>query len=131
MLIALSGGSPREREAIAQRLVGSRHARLVEFSRPAPKGCYGVARASVLESGLGRLSARARPVGVVVTHCLSEQEAALVRTLGGAVWHLYSRPSAMVVIRNGDAIVTGGEDGFQHVRSPLEALSELLLAKAG
>lgn len=131
MLIALSGGSPSEREAIATRLMRSGKARLVEFSRPAPKGCYGAQRLSVLRAGLGKQAARARPVGVVVTHCLCEQEAALVRELGGVVWHLYRRPSATVVIRNGDPIVTDCDDGWAHVRSPLEALSELMLAKAG
>lgn len=131
MIIALSGGSPQEREAIATRLLDAGKGLRAEFNRRAPKATYGAQRLTQLRAGLGLNAPRKRTVGIVVTHCLSEQEACLVRELGGAVWHLYSRPSSFVVMRNGDAVVVDGEDGFAHVRSPLEALSELILARAG
>lgn len=131
LLIALSGGSPQEREAIAHRLLASGKGLSVEFNRRTPKACYGAQRLSQLRSGLGMSAPRKRAVGTVVTHCLSEQEARLVREQGGVVWHLYNKPSSFVVMRNGDPVVADGEDGFAHVRSPLEALSELILAQAG
>lgn len=131
MLIALSGGSPVEREAIAARLVDSGKAGLQAFSSPEPKSSYPAQRLRILREALRGGALRSRAKGVVVSHCLTEEEACLVRELGGAVWHLYSRPSALVVIRNGDRIVVDDEDGFGHVRAPLEALSELLLARAG
>ncbi|MNP81051.1 hypothetical protein D3C76_1793120 [compost metagenome] len=37
--------------------------------------------------------------------------------------------SGSVPIRQGDVMVTDGEAGYAHVRGPLEALSELLLAQ--
>lgn len=131
MLIALSGGSPVEREAISQCLVESGKARLSEFALREPKASHPYRRLNVLRAALQDGPPRRRLAGVVVTHCLTENEATLVRELGGVVWHLYSRVSSLVVIRNGDAIVTSDEHGIGHVRAPLEALSELMLAQAG
>lgn len=127
LLIALVGGSRNEREAFSQSLIGSGKARLVEFAQPHPDAAYPYRRLNILHAALDDKAIRRRGAGVVVTHCLTEQEAALVRELGGVVWHLYKRPSSLVVIRSGDAIVTNDEHGWAHVRSPLEALSELML----
>lgn len=67
--------------------------------------------------------------GLLIVHCTTEEEAQIVRAKGGVLWHLYSRPSSQVVIRNGDTMIADGEKGFKHVRSPLEALSEAMLAR--
>ena len=65
----------------------------------------------------------------MIVHCLTLEEAALVRESGGEVWHVYgAKPSALVPIRRADRMVTTGENGFAHVLAPLEALSEYLLA---
>lgn len=130
LLIALSGGDAAERLAIADRLVESGKGQLVAFAQATPKAEHGVTRARILREALEGLdSAPAALGGVVVTHCLSEEEAEEVRARGGVVWHVYGRPSGLVVIRHGDPIVTDGQAGFRHVREPLEALSELLIAR--
>lgn len=130
MLIALAGGNRESREAISARLVDSGKAGLRAFSSPEPKASHPYRRLRILREALQGGDLRSRCRGVLVTHCLTEHEAKLVRELGGVVWHIYERLPAVVVIRNGDAIVTIAEDGFAHVRSPLEALSDLLLARA-
>lgn len=130
LLIALSGGTVAERVAIADRLVESGKGQLVAFAQATPKSEYGATRARILADALeGMEDAPNALGGVVVVHCLAEEEAELVRSRGGAVWHVYGMPSGLVVIRHGDPIVTDGMAGFRHVREPLEALSELLLAR--
>lgn len=130
LLIALSGGTAAERVAIADRLVESGKGQLVAFAQATPKSDFGPARARILRDALeGMEEAPAALGGVVVVHCLTEEEAELVRNRGGVVWHVYGTPSGLVVIRHGDPIVTDGQAGFRHVREPLEALSELLLSR--
>ncbi|WP_287383227.1 hypothetical protein [Ralstonia sp.] len=130
LLIALSGGTAAERVAIADRLVESGKGQLVAFAQATPKSDAGPSRARILRDALaGMEEAPAALGGVVVVHCLAEEEAELVRAQGGAVWHVYGQPSGLVVIRHGDPIVTDGLAGFRHVREPLEALSELLLSR--
>ncbi len=130
LLIALSGGTAAERVAIADRLVESGKGQLVAFAQATPKSDAGPARARILRDVLaGMEEAPAALGGVVVVHCLAEEEAELVRAQGGVVWHVYGTPSGLVVIRHGDPIVTDGLAGFRHVREPLEALSELLLSR--
>lgn len=130
LLIALSGGNAAERTAIADRLVGSGKGQLVAFAQTTPKSEFGPTRARILREALeGLEDGPAQLSGVVVAHCLAEEEAELVRNRGGVVWHVYGTPSGLVVIRHGDPIVTDGLAGFRHVREPLEALSELMLAR--
>ena len=130
LLIPLSGGTAAERAAIADRLVESGKGQLVAFAQVTPKSDAGPSRARILRDALaGMDGAPAALGGVVVVHCLAEEEAELVRAQGGAVWHVYGQPSGLVVIRHGDPIVTDGLAGFRHVREPLEALSELLLSR--
>lgn len=131
LLIALSGGSQKEREAIAARLVESGKVGLQVYSQPDPNSRYPARRHSILSTALQGSPLRSQAKGVVVAHCLTEREAGLVRELGGAVWHLYSRPSAEVVIRNGDLIVINDEESVGHLLCPLDALSEQMMAKAG
>lgn len=130
LLIALSGGTAAERVAIADRLVESGKGQLVAFAQATPKSDCGPNRARILRDALvGMDDAPPALGGVVVVHCLAEEEAELVRNRGGVVWHVYGTPSGLVVIRHGDPIVTDGQAGFRHVREPLEALSELLLSR--
>lgn len=139
-LIALSGGEIADRERVTDCLVGSGKARLAGFSMNPPlrRGATekklppldGKARAARLSQAIEGLEARP-PVagGLVIVHCLTPDEANVVRESGGEVWHIYgAKPSALVPIRRADRMVTLGENGFGHVRSPLEALSEYLLA---
>lgn len=133
LLIALSGGTPAERLAIADRLVESGKGQLVAFAQDTPKAPYGESRARILREALVGLEPQGdKPAvagGVVVVHCLSEEEAEQVRKLGGVVWHVYGKPSGLVVNRMGDLMVTDGSASFRHVLEPMEALSEVLLAR--
>lgn len=133
LLIALSGGHPSERLEIADRLVSSGKGQLAAYAQATPSADYALRRVEILRAFLdGPLHAQAEPSpveGVVVVHCLSEQEAVEVRARGGVIWHLYSKPSGSVSIRQGDVMVTDGQAGFRHVREPLEAFSELLLSR--
>lgn len=132
LLIALSGGTPSERVDIADRLVTSGKGQFAAYAQATPSADYGLRRLEVLRNFLGGADGEEEywPVqGMVITHCLTEQEALEVRARGGVIWHLYSRPSGSVSIRQGDVMVTDGQAGFRHVREPLEALSELILAR--
>lgn len=126
-LIALVGGKQVEREDIARRLVASGMAPLSAFALREPCARYPHQRAGLLRAAVAGLGGAE---GLVITHCLTEREAKTVRELGGTVWHLYSRPSAMVVIRNGDQIVTSDPRGLGHIRAPLEALAQQLERRA-
>lgn len=133
LLIALSGGTPSERVEIADRLVSSGKGQFAAYAQATPSADYGLRRLEVLRAYLGNAdepSGSSSPVeGLVIAHCLTEQEAQEVRARGGVIWHLYSRPSGSVSIRQGDVMVTDGQAGFRHVREPLEALSELILSR--
>lgn len=133
LLIALSGGTPAERLTIADRLVESGKGQLVAFAQDTPKSIYGESRARILRGALVGLEDHDdKPAvvgGVVVVHCLAEEEAEQIRKLGGVVWHVYGKPSGLVVNRQGDLMVTDGTAGFRHVREPMEALSEALLKR--
>ena len=131
LLIALSGGHPKEREEIADRLVSSGKARLAAFAQSTPSADLARRRVDILRAFLDGPSDAPAPApvdGLVIAHCLSELEADEIRRRGGFIWHLYSRPSGTVHIRRGDLIVTDGHAGFSHVREPLEGLSEACLA---
>lgn len=133
ILIALAGGTATERTEIADRLVTSGKGRLVALSQPTPGTDFNLRRAENLRYWLDAPDAQDAPPssveGVVVTHCLTEQEAAEVRKRGGVVWCCYSKPSSYVLIRNGDLMIAEGGAAPLHVLEPLEALSELLLAR--
>lgn len=133
LLIALSGGTPAERLTIADCLVESGKGHLVAFAQDTPKSVYGASRARILREALAGLEPQndqpAIVGGVVVVHCLAEEEAEQIRKLGGVVWHVYGKPSGLVVNRIGDLMVTDATIGFRHVREPMEALSELLLQR--
>jgi hypothetical protein len=132
LLIALSGGHPKERSEIAERLVLCGKARLAAFAMTTPSEKNVGRRLEVLRAFLdGPADDQSKPApvdGLVIANCLSELEADEIRKRGGFVWHLYSRPSGSVSIRLGDLIVTDGNAGFSHVREPLEALSEACMA---
>lgn len=138
-LIALSGGEISDRERIADCLVGGRKAPLAGYAlNPPMRRGEGVKKTPPLD-GKTRAARLAQVIeglecrppaagGLVVIHCLTLEEAALVRESGGEVWHVYgAKPSALVPIRRPDRMVTTGESGFAHVLAPLEALSEYLL----
>lgn len=133
LLIALSGGTPSERVDIADRLVSSGKGQFASYAQATPSADYGLRRREVLRAFLGDAGvaseAPSAVEGLVIAHCLTEQEAQEVRARGGVIWHLYSRPSGSVSIRQGDVMVTDGQAGFRHVREPLEALSELILSR--
>lgn len=131
LLIALSGGLPAERSAIADHLVASGKARLAAYAMTTPRADFGVSRARILGEALSSLEGRRSLAGgLVVVHCLSAEEATVVREQGGVLWHVHgSVHSGSVAIRREDVMVTDGEAGYAHVRAPLEALSELLLAQ--
>jgi hypothetical protein len=138
-LIALSGGDIADRELITDRLVMAGKARLAGFAMNPPvrrdasikkqPPLDGASRGARLAEAITGLESRpAVAGGLVVVHCLTPEEADLVRESGGEVWHVYgAKPSALVPIRRPDRMVTTGENGFAHVLSPLEALSEYLM----
>lgn len=139
-LIALSGGTTAERTEIAERLLVAAKGRLTLCAQAEVTGKGGnwdnqlegrqaVARAHLLSESLKGLDgACMQHHGFVVAHCLTEQEAQVVREQKGAVWHLYGKPSARVPIRLGDPIVARTGGSFAHVIEPIEALSEYLLS---
>lgn len=133
ILIALSGGTPAERIEISDRLVASGKRQLVAFALDTPGAEHSHRRWEILNDALEGLTAACRTPaiagGLVVTHCLSAREADEVRRRGGAIWHLHSKPSKTVPILLGDPIVVASEDGFRHVRSAMEALSEMMLLR--
>ena len=139
-LIALSGGKIADRERITDGLVGGGKARLVGYALNPPavrvEGARklppldGPARSKRLVQAIEGLECQP-PVagGLVIVHCLTPEEAAVVRESGGEVWHVYGpNPSALVPIRRADRMVAPEGAGFAHVLTPLEALSEYLLA---
>ena len=139
-LIALSGGKIADRERITDGLVESGKARLAgyalnppvirgEGSRKSPP-LDGPARSERLAQAIKGLDCRpAAAGGLVIVHCLTPEEADVVRESGGEVWHVYGpNPSALVPIRRADRMVTPEGRGFAHVLTPLEALSEYLLS---
>lgn len=131
-LIALAGGFATERASISELLVASGKGQMQAFIQMTPSTDFAQRRVQILREALDRPTdetAAYSNAGLIITHCLTEEEAQEVRLRGGAIWHMYSRPSASVVIRRGDSIVAeeGGEP--RHVLEPLEALSELMLAR--
>jgi hypothetical protein len=136
MLIALSGGTAAERKELAESLRADSRGGLVlhEQERPgmpsATNRCS-PATVSTLRAGLLAeiLSGRSPRNALILVHCLAEQEADLVRAQGGSVWHLYGEPSRHVVIRKGDPIVSRLRGVPGHVVEPLEAYSQMVLAK--
>lgn len=128
LLIALSGGSPEERVAIADRLVASGKGHLAAFAQMTPSVNCGPRRAALLRDVLGGTGAIHG--GLIIVHCVTQEEAQVVRQAKGAQWHVYGKPSSFVPILRGDTIVTNAENGFEHVRDPLEALSELMQREA-
>lgn len=132
LLIALSAGLPSERVAIADHLVASGKGRLAAYAQTSPRADFGVSRARILKEALIRLrGGRAPSGGLVVVHCLSAEEAQVIRDHGGVLWHVHgSVLSASVPIGRDDLMVTDGMAGYAHVYAPLEALSELMLAQA-
>ena len=132
LLIALSGGTEAERIAIANRLVESGKESLAAFAVTTPGINRPLRRSMILRDALDTaLDKRAKnPAGgLVIVHCLTEEEASVVRAHGGAIWHVYGTPSDHVVHRRGDLSVTARGDSFRHVLAPLDALSELVLPR--
>jgi hypothetical protein len=144
-LIALSGGKTAERNNVAAQLLEAGKGRLTlcaqadlaslrgHLREVQLVGSQAIARARLLSQSLGGLQGPdMQGRGFIVAHCLTAEEAQVVRELDGAVWHVYSRPCSRVAIRKGDAIINGdGGGSFRHVREPIEALSDYLLASRG
>lgn len=138
-LIALSGGESADRERIADCLVVSGKSRLASYAMYPPVRSEGARKLPPLD-GPARMKHLAEVVeglegqspvsgGLVIVHCLTFEEAKLIRESGGEVWHVYgSSPSSLVPIARADRMVTPEVGGFGHVLTPLEALSEYLLS---
>lgn len=132
LLIALSGGTGHERIAIADRLIESGKESLAAFAVTSPGINRPLRRSMILRDTLDTVQhprAKSPAGGLVIVHCVTEEEAQVVRAQGGAIWHVYGRPSNLVVMREGDLNVTAKGDSFRHVLSPLDALSETVLPR--
>ncbi|NNB08743.1 hypothetical protein HBN83_22860 [Pseudomonas fragi] len=132
LLIALSGGTDAQRIAIADRLVGSGKESLAAFALNTPAINRPLRRSMILRDVLDTVQDKTtkNPArGLVIVHCLTEEEAQVVRAQGGVIWHVYGAPSDQVVHRQGDFNVTAQGDSFRHVLSPLDALSELVVPR--
>lgn len=141
-LIALSGGDAEEREKVAGCLVSCGKVKLASYSMYPPLTRTGKATARRFRDVDGEARARtlgmtlegleeSMPLdsGLVVTHCLTPEEAKLVRELGGEVWHLYATVvSADVPIQREDRMINPHGPTYQHALAPVEALSEYMLA---
>jgi len=132
LLIALSGGTDVQRAAVADRLVASGKESLVAYAMTSPSYRAPLGRSRILRAALQRTKDQAFKSpsgGLVIVHCLTEEEAAEVRAQGGVIWHLYNGVSRLVEIRQGDTIITTKATSFRHVLTPLDALSELVLPR--
>lgn len=129
LVIGLAGSSAESREAVAKRLHEDSGRQFVVWALLGVRAGHG--RANTLARALeGAKPGRAAVEGLVLTHVLTEEEAAVIRAHGGFVWHVCGVPSSHVVIRPGDLLVTETEGGVRHFLDPIEALSEVLLARA-
>lgn len=132
LLIALSGGTDEQRVAIADGLVSCGKESLAAFAMTSPSYRAPLGRSRILRAALERAKDNAfkSPAGgLVIVHCLTEEEAAEVRAQGGVIWHIYNGVSRLVEIRQGDTIITTKSESFRHVLTPLDALSELVLPR--
>lgn len=132
LLIALSGGTDEQRVAIADGLVSSGKESLAAYAMTSPSYRAPTGRARILRAVLDRAvhaAAETPASGLVIVHCLTEDEAVEVRAQGGVIWHVYTSPSRLVEIRKGDSIITTKGESFRHVLTPLDALSELVLPR--
>lgn len=128
LVIGLAGSTLESREAVARRLHEDGGRQLVVWAMTGYR--IGDGRANTLARALEGAKAGRQPVeGLVFTHVLTEEEARVIRKHGGFVWHVCGMPSNNVVIRQGDLLVTETEGGERHFLDPIEALSEVLLAR--
>lgn len=129
LLIGLAGGTLESRAAIAKRLHDDGGQQMVVWAMPGYR--LGDGRANTLARALeGTKSSRQLVPAMVFAHVLTEEEAVVIRKHDGFVWHVEGAPSQLVVIRQGDLLVTETEGGERHFLDPIEALSEALLARA-
>lgn len=87
-------------------------------------------RANALEvvlEGLPEMKAGTPDAGLVVSHVLTEEEAAMIRAAGGHIWHLADPVSSTVAIERADLLITPIEGGERHFLDPIEALGEQLV----
>lgn len=129
LVIGLAGGTLEQREAIAARLQADGGRQLAVMSVTGYR--IGDGRANTISRALDKARTGREVVpGLVFAHVLTEEEAVVIRKHRGHVWHVYGVPSRNVVIRHGDQLVTEREGGERHFLDPIEALSEVLLARA-
>jgi len=132
LLIALSGGTDEQRVTIADGLVACGKESLAAFAMTSPSYRAPLGRSRILRAALERATSHAAESpagGLVIVHCLTEEEAAEVRAHGGVIWHVYNGVSRLVEIRQGDTIITTKAESFRHVLTPLDALSELVVPR--
>lgn len=132
LLIALSGGTDEQRVTIADALVASGKESLAAFAMTSPSYRAPLGRSRILRAALERAvshAAESPAGGLLIVHCLTEEEAAEVRAHGGVIWHVYNGVSRLVEIRQGDTIITTKSESFRHVLTPLDALSELVVPR--
>lgn len=131
MIIGLAGGSPEDRQAVADSLQAIKNGpSLWAWSVESPLDTRTESLMAFLRGRRRQRRVRShRPQGLLYTHVLLETEAQALRDAGGVIWHVRGAPSRMVANRHGDLQVTPEEDGSGHYLGPAEALSELLLSR--
>ncbi|WP_339535691.1 hypothetical protein [Pseudomonas hunanensis] len=131
MIIGLAGGSPEDRQAVADSLQAIKNGpSLWAWSVESPLDTRAESLAAFLRGRRRQRRVRGqRPQGLLYTHVLLETEAQALRDAGGVIWHVRGAPSRMVANRHGDLQVTPEDDGAGHYLGPAEALSELLLSR--
>lgn len=130
MIIGLAGGSPEDRQAIANRLISIENGpALWEWAVDAPHGTRAASLEAYLQGRHRLRRQRGKSVGLIYTHVLVEDEARALRAAGGVIWHVRGIPSRLVMNRHGDLQVTVSEDGDEHALGPAEALSEFILQR--
>lgn len=133
LLIGLSGGTVAKREKVAACLVneGRRHLKahtaptIGAANRMRQDGSGALAREAALKRILSSLDSRTG--GLVVTHVIGADEAALIRKAGGVIWHLDGRISSWVLAHNSEPWIDLEGEGPEHYLDPLDALSEHIL----
>lgn len=131
VIIGIAGSNDSRRDAVADAAAASKLRRLLVHALHTPPLRGGGAALDTRVRRIGESLAdvrRARMAGAIFSQVLTEAEAQRVRELGGVMWHVQGVPSAEVVIRKGDVMVTPTPGGDRHYLDPVEALSETLLA---
>jgi hypothetical protein len=129
ILIGLFGGSPESREEITRVMVEAAGIELGTYRLAPSSTLDGEARLEKLAIVLRGVGAQVKDRGLLITHVMSCEEADAIRARGGRLLYVQGAPSEVIPITLEDLAVTVTPGGYGHYLDPVEAYSEVLLAK--